>query len=115
MVKKYIHTEGLMVLIAIIYIYSINEFSWWIFLLLLLTPDISMLAYLINNQIGAKVYNLFHTYTISILTILLAVFLSQDSMLMAGLIWTAHIGMDRLLGYGLKYTTDFKATHIQEV
>ncbi|MGE7765029.1 DUF4260 domain-containing protein [Peribacillus sp. NPDC096540] len=115
MVKKLIHSEGLMVLIAIIYIYSINEFSWWIFLLLLLTPDISMLAYLINNQIGAKVYNLFHTYTISILIILLAVFLSQDTILMVGLIWTAHIGMDRFLGYGLKYTTDFKATHIQEV
>ncbi|MFF2289406.1 DUF4260 family protein [Peribacillus butanolivorans] len=77
MVKKLIHSEGLMILIAIIYIYSINEFSWWIFLLLLLTPDISMLAYLINNQIGAKVYNLFHTYTISILIILLAVSLSQ--------------------------------------
>ncbi|MFU2014093.1 DUF4260 domain-containing protein [Peribacillus butanolivorans] len=115
MVKKLIHSEGLMVLIAIIYIYSINEFSWWIFLLLLLTPDISMLAYLINNQIGAKVYNLFHTYTISILVILLAVSLSQDTILMVGLIWTAHIGMDRFLGYGLKYTTAFKATHIQGV
>ncbi|MEK4537931.1 MULTISPECIES: DUF4260 domain-containing protein [Peribacillus] len=115
MVKKLIHSEGLMVLIAIIYIYSINEFSWWIFLLLLLTPDISMLAYLINNQIGAKVYNLFHTYTISILIILLAVSLNQDTILMVGLIWTAHIGMDRFLGYGLKYTTAFKATHIQEV
>ncbi|MFF5397051.1 DUF4260 domain-containing protein [Peribacillus butanolivorans] len=115
MVKKLIHSEGLMVLIAIIYIYSINEFSWWIFLLLLLTPDISMLAYLINNQIGAKVYNLFHTYTLSILVILLAVSLSQDTILMVGLIWTAHIGMDRFLGYGLKYTTAFKATHIQEV
>ncbi|MEJ9227939.1 DUF4260 domain-containing protein [Peribacillus butanolivorans] len=115
MVKKLIHSEGLMVLIAIIYIYSINEFSWWIFLLLLLTPDVSMLAYLINNQIGAKVYNLFHTYTISILIILLAVSLSQDTILMVGLIWTAHIGMDRFLGYSLKYTTAFKATHIQEV
>ncbi|MGG0288033.1 DUF4260 domain-containing protein [Peribacillus butanolivorans] len=115
MVKKFIHSEGLMVLIAIIYIYSINEFSWWIFLLLLLTPDISMFAYLINNQIGAKVYNLFHTYTISILVILLAVSLSQDTILMVGLIWTAHIGMDRFLGYALKYTTAFKATHIQEV
>ncbi|MFD4929596.1 DUF4260 domain-containing protein [Peribacillus butanolivorans] len=114
MVKKLIHSEGLMVLIAIIYIYSINEFSWWIFLLLLLTPDISMLAYLINNQIGAKVYNLFHTYTISILVILLAVSLSQVTILMVGF-WTAHIGMDRFLGYGLKYTTAFKATHIQEV
>ncbi|PEW83774.1 hypothetical protein CN445_24375 [Bacillus cereus] len=113
--KKIIRLEGVIVLIAAICIYALNEFSWLIFLLLLLVPDVSMLAYLINNQIGAQVYNLFHTYIVSISLILIGVFLKSEALLMIGLIWTAHIGMDRMLGYGLKYKTSFKDTHIQKL
>jgi hypothetical protein len=113
--KRIIHLEGIIVLIAAIYIYALNEFSWLIFLLLLLAPDVSMLAYLINNHIGARVYNLFHTYIVSISLILIGNFLKLDVLLMIGLIWTAHIGMDRMLGYGLKYKTSFKDTHIQKL
>ncbi|MEY9868831.1 DUF4260 domain-containing protein [Peribacillus sp. RS7] len=115
MVKKFLHIEGLMVLLAMIYVYSLFEFSWWIFLLLILSPDVSMLAYSIDERVGAKVYNFFHTYTVPIFMILLAVFLKSDACMMIGLIWTAHIGMDRLFGYGLKYTSSFKATHLQKV
>ncbi|RRN74368.1 DUF4260 family protein [Peribacillus simplex] len=115
MVKKFLHIEGLMVLLAMIYIYSLYEFSWWIFLLFILSPDVSMLAYLIDDRVGANVYNLFHTYTLSIFMILLAIFLKSDALMMIGSIWTAHIGMDRLFGYGLKYTSSFKATHLQKV
>ncbi|MBT2617940.1 MULTISPECIES: DUF4260 domain-containing protein [unclassified Bacillus (in: firmicutes)] len=115
MVKKFLHIEGLTVLLAVIYIYSLYEFSWWIFLLLILSPDVSMLAYLINDRIGAKVYNAFHTYIVSIFMISLAIFLKEDAWVMIGLIWTAHIGMDRLFGYGLKYTSSFKDTHMQRL
>ena len=31
------------------------------------------------------------------------------------LIWTAHIGIDRLLAFGLKYPTHFSDTHLQHV
>ena len=31
------------------------------------------------------------------------------------LIWLAHIGFDRTLGYGLKCPTAFKDTHLQRV
>lgn len=86
MEKKIIHFEGFIVLIATIYIYALNEFSWLIFLLLLLVPDVSMLAYFINNHIGAQVYNLFHTYIVSIFLILIGVFLKSDVTLMIGLI-----------------------------
>ncbi|MBY0595850.1 DUF4260 domain-containing protein [Bacillus bingmayongensis] len=115
MEKTIIHLEGFIVLIAAIYIYALNEFSWLLFLLLLFVPDISMLAYLINNHIGAQIYNLFHTYIVSILLILIGIFFKYDVILMVGLIWTAHIGMDRLLGYGLKYKTGFKDTHIHKL
>ncbi|EEK77966.1 hypothetical protein bcere0009_31300 [Bacillus cereus R309803] len=74
-----------------------------------------MLAYGINNRIGAKIYNIFHTYIISILIAIIGVYFKIDTVIMIGLIWTAHIGMDRMFGYGLKYETDFKDTHIQRL
>ncbi|HDR7793707.1 TPA: DUF4260 domain-containing protein [Bacillus luti] len=115
MQKRIIHCEGLIILLATIYMYSLYEFSWIIFLVFLLTPDLSALAYGINNHVGAKIYNVFHTYTISILLVLIGVYFKIDTVIMAGLIWTAHIGMDRMFGYGLKYETDFKDTHIQRL
>lgn len=74
-----------------------------------------MLAYGINNYVGAKIYNICHTYIISILIAIIGVYFKVDSVIMIGLIWTAHIGMDRMFGYGLKYETDFKDTHIQRL
>ncbi|EJR65399.1 hypothetical protein IIO_01583 [Bacillus cereus VD115] len=115
MEKRIIHLEGFVVLLAAIYIYALCGFSWLIFIILLFTPDLAMVAYTINNRIGAKIYNLFHTYIISILLILIGVFFKLDPILIVGLIWTAHIGMDRMFGYGLKYETDFKDTHIQRL
>ncbi|PFK47002.1 hypothetical protein COI93_02540 [Bacillus cereus] len=115
MEKKIIHLEGFIVLVASVYIYSLIDFNWFFFFFLLLAPDISMLAYLINNRIGAQIYNLFHTYIVSILLIIIGVFFKLDTILMIGLIWTAHIGMDRMFGYGLKYKTGFKDTHMQKL
>ncbi len=74
-----------------------------------------MLAYGINNHVGANIYNLFHTYIISILIVIIGAYFKIDIVIMIGLIWIAHIGMDRMFGYGLKYETDFKDTHIQRL
>ncbi|MGE7889544.1 DUF4260 domain-containing protein [Bacillus cereus] len=115
MQKRIVHFEGLVVLLATIYAYSIYEFSWIIFWVFLLAPDLSMLAYGINNRVGANIYNLFHTYIISILIAIIGIFFKIDTVIMIGLIWTAHIGMDRMFGYGLKYEKDFKDTHIQRL
>ncbi|WP_439873721.1 DUF4260 domain-containing protein [Bacillus mycoides] len=115
MEKRIIHLEGLVVLLATIYIYSLCGFSWLLFIVLLFIPDLAGIAYAINHSVGSKIYNLFHTYIISILLVLIGVYFKMDTVLMVGLIWTAHIGMDRMLGYGLKYETDFKDTHIQRL
>ncbi|MDA1677612.1 DUF4260 domain-containing protein [Bacillus cereus group sp. TH152-1LC] len=115
MQKRILHFEGLVVFVATIYAYSIYEFSWIIFLIFLLAPDISMLAYGINNHVGAKIYNIFHTYIISIVIAIIGVYFKVDTIIMIGLIWTAHIGMDRMCGYGLKDETNFKDTHIQRL
>jgi hypothetical protein len=113
--KILLQIEGLTVLSLSLYFYGNSQFSWIMFFILLFAPDISMLGYLINNNVGAKLYNLFHTYSISIVVVILGVLLFNQIALAIGLIWSAHIGMDRMIGYGLKYPTEFKDTHLNRV
>ncbi|MFD1707957.1 DUF4260 domain-containing protein [Siminovitchia sediminis] len=113
--KILLHIEGLAVFALSMYVYGQNEFSWVWFFLLLLVPDISMLGYVVNRRFGAMLYNLFHTYTLAILIVLCGLVLSSSHLLGISMIWTAHIGMDRMLGYGLKYPASFKDTHLNRV
>jgi len=95
--------------------YSHLGLSWWRFIGFLLAPDISMLGYLISNSVGATVYNLFHNYFLPGLVSLVTLNVSSPIFLCIAIIWIAHIGMDRIFGYGLKYKDDFKHTHLVEV
>ncbi|MGN7178687.1 hypothetical protein BK139_21630 [Paenibacillus sp. FSL R5-0490] len=113
--KILLHMEGLAVLVLSVYLYALYEYSWWMFFILLLAPDISMIGYLINNNVGAKCYNIFHTYSLSITIVIAGLLLSNQLVMAIGVIWSAHIGMDRAIGYGLKYSTNFKDTHLNRV
>lgn len=116
MISHILKLEGLFVLLISIYFYFFNlQFSWIIFILLLLLPDLSMLGYLINNKIGAIGYNFFHTYSISLIILLLSVLFPSDILLMIGLTWVSHIGMDKMFGLGLKYPTTFQDTHFRHI
>lgn len=84
------------------------------FIVLLFAPDISMIGYLLNNKIGAILYNIIHTYSLSVGVVICGLLLNE-TILAIGLIWSAHIGMDRMFGYGLKYPTEFKDTHLDRV
>ena len=91
-------------------------FGWLPLILLVLLPDIFMIGYAKNSRFGAHLYNLGHTYLTPIA--LLAIwFLSSrpNVVLMAALIWIIHIAFDRSLGYGLKFETDFKHTHLGQI
>lgn len=85
--------------------------SWWIFALLFFAPDLFMLGYLRSPRVGALVYNLGHTYAAPALLALLGLAIGPIAYGLAA-IWTAHIGFDRLLGYGLKLDTAFDQTHL---
>lgn len=113
--KILLHLEGLAVLLLCIYFYSYFQFSWILFFVLLLAPDIAMIGYFINSKIGAIIYNIIHTYSLSILVIICGLLLSSQVTLAIGLIISAHIGMDRMFGFGLKYPTNFKDTHLNRV
>ena len=115
MSKALLHMEGLVVLAGSVYGYALIDGSWGLFFLLLFLPDLVMLGYLFNKETGAWIYNLGHAYVIPLLLLMLSIGLKQDTLFTVSLIWLAHIGMDRMLGYGLKYPTDFKNTHLQKV
>jgi hypothetical protein len=109
-VRRWLRLEGLTVLAAAILVYFRSGHSWLLFVVLFLTPDISFVGYIWGPRVGAVIYNIFHSYIVPVAF--------GCGMWMAGrsiaipLIWTAHIGFDRLLGYGLKYPTGFGDTHL---
>lgn len=107
--------EGLCVLIAAGVLYGSQSYSWLIFALLLLAPDLSMLGYLFSQTAGSISYNLFHTYALPLSLALISFLVAAPLGIQLALIWLAHIGMDRAVGYGLKYATGFKDTHLERV
>jgi Domain of unknown function (DUF4260) len=111
-VRTLLRLEGLAAFAAALAIYAHGGFSWAAFALFFLAPDLSMLAYLAGPRAGAIGYNFVHTCALP-LVLTLAGFAGGVPVAAAGgLIWIAHIGLDRLLGYGLKYPTAFGDTHL---
>jgi hypothetical protein len=98
-----------------ILVFSQLPFAWWVFAALILTPDAGMLGYLINNKIGAAVYNIFHHKGIAIAIAVLGFYIHADTVILAGIILFSHSAMDRMMGYGLKYETGFKFTHLGNI
>jgi len=113
--KILLHMEGLAVLLFSLYFYSYLQFSWVWFFFLLLAPDVSMIGYLFNNRTGAILYNFVHTYSLAIFVIICGMLFSSQIILAIGIILSSHIGMDRMIGYGLKYPTNFKDTHLNRI
>jgi hypothetical protein len=89
--------------------------SWWIWPFLFLSPDISMLGYIVNTQLGAVCYNLFHHKLTAVIIIIAGYLLHNDITLFIGLLLYAHSCFDRVFGYGLKYSDDFKHTHLGQI
>ena len=110
-----IRLEGALLLGLSALLYWVNGGSWVLFALLLFAPDLSMFGYLAGPRIGAAVYNAFHAYPLP--TVLAAYGLLGVSpvAVSVALIWLAHVGMDRLTGYGLKYPSGFKDTHLNRL
>jgi len=104
--------ENLFLLGLALWAYSMLHASWWFFAVLVLLPDLSMLGYLRDPKIGAWLYNLGHMYSLPVLAILTGYGFNLRFVLGCGIIWFAHIAADRVLGYGLKFPTNFKDTHL---
>ncbi len=111
-VRTVLRAEGLVVLAAATALYFISGGAWWLFAVLLFAPDLSFLGYAAGNRVGAAIYNAAHTYIVPLLLGLVGVILGSELVQHIALIHFAHIGLDRALGYGLKYETGFKHTHL---
>jgi hypothetical protein len=82
---------------------------------LFLAPDLSFFAYLAGPRIGAFGYNCVHNYGLGALLLALGNWFQTDLMASLGLLWLAHVGFDRMLGYGLKETRGFGFTHLGRI
>jgi len=112
--KNLIKLEEFGILVVSIFmLFKLNfHLSWWLYIILFLSPDIGMIGYLINTKVGAYTYNFFHHKAIASTLLILGVILPNDYILFAGLIIFAHSSFDRVLGYGLKYSDSFKHTNV---
>jgi Domain of unknown function (DUF4260) len=112
---RLLRLEGLAVAAGALVLYFDAGYGWLLLLLLILAPDLSALGYVAGNRVGALTYDLAHTYVGPVALAVAGVLAESGTATQLALIWIAHIGADRLLGYGLKYPTGFRDTHIQRV
>lgn len=95
-----------------IFLFSRLDFAWWWYPLLLLTPDLSMVGYLVSPRFGALTYNFIHHKALGISIYVLGTLLAIQPLQLTGLILFGHSSMDRILGYGLKHSDSFQHTHL---
>ena len=98
-----------------IFLFSQLNYSWWVFLALILTPDIGMLGYLVNPKVGAITYNFFHNKAIAIVIFGFGMLFLGEMYTLVGIILFSHAAMDRVFGYGLKYPDSFQNTHLGKI
>jgi Domain of unknown function (DUF4260) len=111
-VRLLLRLEGVAAFAVAVALYAHAGFSWPIFALLFLAPDLAMLGYFAGPRAGAAVYNFVHTYAVALPLVLAGFFAALPALTAAGLILIADIGLDRAFGYGLKYSTAFGDTHL---
>lgn len=113
--KTIIKLEELGLFILGIYFFSQLNYGWGWFLGLILVPDFSMIGYVFGDKFGALCYNVVHHRGIAIAVYLVGIYFSNTEIQLSGVILFAHSSMDRLFGYGLKYESGFKFTHLGEI
>jgi len=110
--RLWLRLEAATLLAASLIAYSTTHRSWWLVPLVLLLPDLVVVGYLSSTRLGAIAYNAAHSTPVPAAVIAFGWWQGNHLVLAIGLIWLAHIGLDRTLGYGLKYDDHFQHTHL---
>ncbi len=113
--RTLLRLEGLTLFIGMTLLYSIWGGSWWVYFFVFLAPDLSFIAYLANARIGAIIYNAAHSYMAPMSLMITGFATDSPLVLSIAMIWLAHIGIDRALGFGLKYRAGFGFTHLGRI
>jgi len=98
-----------------LFFFSQLNVSWWWYAIFILAPDIGMIGYAMNKSLGAQLYNLFHHRGLAIIILLTGWGMYNFYLEFTGIILLSHASLDRVFGYGLKYSDDFKHTHLDEL
>ncbi|HEV7489800.1 MAG TPA: DUF4260 domain-containing protein [Rhodanobacteraceae bacterium] len=114
-VRIALRVEGLCVVAVALFLYASHGAGWGMFALFFLAPDLSFFGYLAGPRVGALCYNAAHSYIGALACFVLGAMLPSPAFVAAALIWCAHIGFDRALGYGLKYVDGFGYTHLGRI
>jgi hypothetical protein len=114
-VLQWLRLEGLAVVVLSAVLYAHTGAGWWLFAFLWLVPDLSMMGYWAGPRWGARCYNLVHSYLLPVALAIAWFSVNHAVLLSIALIWFNHIGVDRLLGYGLKYPAGFGFTHLSRL
>jgi hypothetical protein len=113
--RTLLRLEGLTLFAGMTLLYAVWGGSWWVYFLVFLTPDLSFAAYLAGPRFGAIVYNAAHSYMAPMALMTTGFATNSPLTLSIAMIWLAHIGFDRTLGYGLKYSAGFGFTHLGRI
>ena len=111
-VRALLRLEGIVLFAGMTLLYALWDGSWWIYAILFLAPDLSFAAYVAGPKAGAIVYNAAHSYLLPVALMTAGFAMTSPLVLSIAMIWLAHIGIDRALGYGLKYQAGFAFTHL---
>src|ERR1700676_4755818 len=114
-VRTLLRLEGLTLFAGMTLLYAVWDGSWWVYVILFLVPDLSFAAYLAAPRVGAIVYNAAHSYMAPMALMVAGFGTDSPLTLSIAMIWLAHIGIDRALGYGLKYSAGFGYTHLGRI
>jgi hypothetical protein len=113
--RRILRAEGGALALAAVVAYAHLGVGWWLFAVLALAPDLAMAGYLAGPRVGALAYNAVHATIGPIALGLVGALSGQQAALAVALVWLAHVGVDRMLGYGLKYPTAFADTHLGRI
>ena len=110
--RRWLRVEGAVVVTGSLIAYSTTGQAWWLVPLTLLLPDLTMIGYLGGTRLGSYLYNLGHSTPLPAAIVAIGWWQDKSLVVALGLVWLAHIGVDRLIGYGLKYDDHFHQTHL---
>lgn len=111
--RKLLRAEGLVCLLLASALYQVQGFSWLEFGFWFLLPDVAIFIYVLGiERVGMWAYNLTHSTLGAGLLAVSGLAWRTPLLLQAALIWFAHIGFDRALGFGLKFSLGFCVTHL---
>jgi len=113
--RTMLRLEGLALFTGMTLLYAVCGGSWWIYAILFLVPDLSFAGYLAGPRAGAIIYNAAHSYMAPMTLMITGFAIEAPLVLSIAMIWLAHIGIDRALGYGMKYVTGFGFTHLGRI